>query len=319
MTNSAANKKTRKSPNVGKKMTNSIDSLLAELKSQDWLQRWPAFKRLMRLDRPIGTLLLLWPTLWALWLAAEGVPSIKNLIIFTLGVLFMRAAGCVINDYADRNFDGHVKRTSQRPLVTGEVSPKEALILFAALMAVSFILVLLTNALTVYLSFAAAALAASYPFMKRFTFMPQLVLGMAFAMSVPMAYAAQTGELNAHIWLVYTAVVLWTVAYDTFYAMVDRDDDLKIGIKSTAILFGEYDKITCGLLQAMTLWALVMAGQRFELGVVYYLGLLVAGALFAWQQWLIRHRSREACFSAFLNNNWVGLVIFVGLALDYAV
>ncbi|QEY19100.1 4-hydroxybenzoate octaprenyltransferase [Cellvibrio sp. KY-GH-1] len=283
------------------------------------LQKAPHYWRLMRMDRPIGTLLLLWPTLWALWLAAKGVPSIKNLVIFVLGVIVMRAAGCVINDFADRKIDGKVARTKERPLATGAVSSKEAIVLFIALCLTAFGLVLMTDALTIKLSVGGLALAFCYPFMKRHTHLPQVVLGAAFAWGIPMAYAAEAGELNRHMWVIYLAVVLWTVAYDTFYAMVDRDDDMKIGVKSTAILFGEQDRLITGALQLLTIYALVLVGNRFELGGLYYLGLVVAGGLFAYQQWLIRFRARDACFNAFLNNNWVGMAIFVGLAADLAV
>lgn len=277
----------------------------------------PLYWRLMRMDRPIGTLLLLWPTLWALWLAAKGVPSLKNLLIFTLGVIVMRAAGCVINDFADRKIDGSVARTKDRPLATGAVSSREAIGLFIGLCLLAFVLVLMTNLLTIELSVGGLLLAFCYPFMKRHTHLPQVVLGAAFAWGVPMAYAAEAGSLHENIWLIYLAVVLWTVAYDTFYAMVDRDDDLKIGVKSTAILFGEQDRLMTAILQILSLYALILVGNRFELGLLYYLGLAVAGSLFVYQQWLIRFRAREACFKAFLNNNWVGVAIFAGLAADY--
>jgi 4-hydroxybenzoate polyprenyltransferase len=277
----------------------------------------PLYWRLMRMDRPIGTLLLLWPTLWALWLAAEGVPSLKNLLIFTLGVIVMRAAGCVINDFADRKIDGSVARTKDRPLATGAISSREAIGLFIGLCLLAFVLVLMTNLLTIELSVGGLLLAFCYPFMKRHTHLPQVVLGAAFAWGVPMAYAAEAGSLHENIWLIYLAVVLWTVAYDTFYAMVDRDDDLKIGVKSTAILFGEQDRLMTAILQILSLYALMLVGNRFELGLLYYLGLAVAGGLFVYQQWLIRFRAREACFKAFLNNNWVGVAIFAGVAADY--
>jgi 4-hydroxybenzoate polyprenyltransferase len=273
---------------------------------------------LMRLNKPIGTLLLLWPTLWSLWFAAKGMPSLKNLVIFTLGVFLMRAAGCVINDFADRKIDGKVKRTQDRPLATGAVSSLEALALFILLCLAAFGLVLLTNTLTIQLSVGGLLLAICYPFMKRYTHLPQVVLGAAFAWSIPMAYAAETGEIPSSIWLVYLAVVLWTLVYDTFYAMVDRDDDLKIGVKSTAILFGEQDRFITGTLQAITLYTLYLVGNRFELGSYYQLSLIFVAVLFVYQQWLIRHRMRDACFKAFLNNNWVGLAIFVGIAVDLA-
>lgn len=279
-------------------------------------QRLPLYLRLVRLDRPIGSLLLLWPTWWALWLAAGGWPDLSLLIIFTAGVLLMRSAGCAINDYADRHVDGSVKRTRSRPLVTGEVAPREALLLFLVLSLTAFALVLLTNRLTIQLSFAALALAACYPFAKRYTHLPQLVLGAAFSWGVPMAFAAQTGRVPPEGWLLFVAAVLWPVIYDTFYAMVDRDDDLRIGVKSTAILFGDDDRLITGILQALMLLALLLVGQRFELGYAYTVSLLVTAALFIYQQVLIRNRERDACFRAFLNNNWVGAALFVGIVLD---
>jgi len=280
--------------------------------------KFKSYARLMRLDRPIGIYLVLWPTLWALWLAAEGFPRFDILLIFIAGSVLMRSAGCVINDFADQDVDGHVQRTHRRPLVLGEVSNLEAAILFVLLSFSAFVLVLLTNRLTIYLSFGAAVLALCYPYMKRCTHLPQIVLGAAFAWSVPMAFAAQTGELNPDIWVLYTAVVLWTVAYDTFYAMVDRDDDIKIGVKSTAILFGEQDRLITGTLQILTVFALGMVGQRFELGWIYNLSVLLAAGLMAYQQYLIRKREPQACFKAFLNNNWVGMLVFIGILLDYA-
>lgn len=296
-----------------------MSALLSPAQLNAIKDRLNIYLQLMRVDRPIGTLLVLWPTLWSLWIAAEGIPSIKNLVIFSLGTFLMRSAGCVINDFADRKIDGQVRRTKHRPLVSGKATGKEAIGLFLALCLLAFGLVLFTNTLTIQLSLAAVALAFCYPFMKRFTFLPQVFLGMAFAMSVPMAFAAQSGELNINIWLIFTAVVLWTVAYDTFYAMVDRSDDLKIGVKSTAILFGDMDKVACASLQVMALLALLLAGNKFELGGLYQLSLVGAAGLFSWQQYLIRYRQREACFQAFLNNNWVGVVIFIGIAGHYAI
>lgn len=276
-----------------------------------------AYWRLMRFDKPVGTFLVLWPTLWALWMAAGGVPNTRVLAIFVLGVIAMRAAGCVINDIADRKLDGKVRRTHKRPLVTGEIAAGSAVMLFIGLVMFAFVLVLLTNPLTLYLSFGALALAALYPYAKRHTNLPQVVLGAAFASSVPMAFAAQTGELDQGVWLIYTAVVLWTIAYDTFYAMVDREDDIKAGIRSTAILFAEMDRpITAGL-QLMTLIALWLAGTHFELGYWYQGGLGVMALLFCWQQWLIRKRLRANCFRAFVNNQWAGAAVFAGLLLDY--
>lgn len=276
------------------------------------------FLQLTRMDKPIGIYLLLWPTLWALWIAAEGVPSLKNLVIFVTGVVLMRAAGCVINDYADRHFDGHVSRTQLRPLASGKVSAREALILFAVLVALSFALVLLTNATTVWLSFGALAVAALYPFMKRYTYYPQVVLGTAFSWGMPMAFTAETGELPAAAWLLLLANVIWTVAYDTYYAMADREDDLKIGVKSTAILFGDADRVIIFGLQGLALLCLLLAGGRFELGLYFYLGLLVAASCFAWEFHMTRQREPMVCFRAFLHNHWAGLAIFIGIVTDYA-
>lgn len=278
--------------------------------------RAPDFVQLMRLDRPIGTWLLLWPTLWALWLAADGLPNMRVLVIFVLGVFLMRAAGCVINDYADRNIDGHVSRTRARPLATGRITPREALITFAGLVAICAFLVLLTNRLTLLLSLGGLALAALYPFCKRFTFYPQLVLGAAFSWAIPMAFAAETNALPATLWLLYLANLIWTVAYDTEYAMCDREDDLQIGVKSTAILFGEADRAIIGLLQGLTLICLLTAGARFDLGIYFHLSLLGMLGGFVWQQWLIRDREPQACLRAFLSNHWAGMVIFIGIALD---
>lgn len=271
--------------------------------------------RLMRLDRPIGNFLLLWPTLWALWVAAAGLPKLDVLLVFVLGVLLMRAAGCVINDYADRDFDGQVERTKHRPLATGEVTAKQALALFAALGLIAFALVLTQNWLTIQLSFVGMALAALYPFTKRVTHLPQFVLGAAFGWATPMAFAAQTGELPPITWLMFGITLVWTVAYDTMYAMVDRADDLKAGIKSTAILFGRFDRLAIGLLQAFTLGLLFLVGQIQGLNEWFFLSLLLAGLLAAYQQYLIKDRDRDLCFKAFLNNNHFGAVIFVGLLL----
>lgn len=277
------------------------------------------FVQLMRLEKPIGIYLLLWPTLWALWVASKGMPDLKWLLIFVLGTLFMRAAGCVINDYADRHFDGHVARTRGRPLADGRVTPREALILFAVLVALSFVLVLFTNLTTILLSFGGLALAACYPFMKRYTYYPQVVLGAAFSWGMPMAFSAVTGELPPpEAWLLYIANLLWTVAYDTYYAMTDREDDLKIGIKSTAILFGEADRLIILTLQGLALLCLAMAGARFSLGIWFLLGLLGAAACFAWEFWSTREREPQACFAAFLHNHWAGLAILLGIVVDYA-
>ncbi|EMB49636.1 4-hydroxybenzoate octaprenyltransferase [Vibrio mimicus] len=272
-----------------------------------------AYWQLMRMDRPIGSLLLLWPTLWALLLAAQGLPDVRVLVVFVLGVFLMRSAGCVINDFADRHVDGHVKRTSQRPLPAGLVSAKEALLLFVVLAVTAFLLVLTMNTLTIQLSFVGILLAFIYPFMKRFTHLPQLVLGLAFSWSIPMAWSAQADTLPPQVWVLFLINALWTVAYDTQYAMVDRDDDVKIGIKSTAILFGRWDKRIIGLLQLATLGLLVALGQGLELSASYYWSLLVAAGLFAYQQHLIRYRERMPCFQAFLNNNYVGMAITAGI------
>lgn len=276
------------------------------------------FIQLTRMDKPIGIYLLLWPTLWALWVAAQGVPSLGNLLIFVLGVVLTRAAGCVINDFADRKVDGHVKRTEQRPMASGKISSKEALVFFALLMGVSFLLVLCTNAPTIWLSFGALALAATYPFMKRYTYYPQVVLGAAFSWGIPMAFTAETGSLPAAAWLLYIANLLWTVAYDTYYAMTDREDDLKIGVKSTAILFGDADRVIILSLQGLALGCLLLAGSHFELGGWFHLGLLAAAGCFVWEFWYTRDRDPQRCFKAFLHNHWAGLAIFVGIVLDYA-
>jgi len=278
--------------------------------------RW---MRLMRLDRPIGTYLLLWPTLWALWFASEGHPQLVNLLIFSLGVVVMRAAGCVINDYADRHVDGDVERTKNRPIPAGEIKASAALRLFFGLMLMALILVLLTNQLTIMLAFGGAAVAALYPFLKRVTHLPQLGLGIAWAWSTPMAFAAENNELPIELWVVFAAVVFWTIAFDTYYAMVDRDDDLQIGIKSTAILFGKYDLVIIGLLQAAVLALLVWAGLLFGRGAVYFTALAVAAAYFINQHLISRGRDREACFAAFLSNHRVGMIIFIGLSADYLI
>jgi 4-hydroxybenzoate polyprenyltransferase len=280
-------------------------------------ERLRDYALLMRLDRPIGILLLAWPTLWALWFAGAGVPRLHVLVVFLCGVILMRSAGCVINDYADRGFDQHVARTRARPLAAGRVRAREALWLFVALSLAAFALVLTLNALTIQLSLVGAALAATYPFMKRYTHLPQFYLGMAFGWGIPMAFAAQTGAVPPLAWVLFAANVSWAVAYDTAYAMVDRDDDRKIGVKSTAILFGRADRLMIGLFQTATLGLLVLAGFMSGRGFGYHAGLTVAALLALYQQWLIRHRNREACFRAFLNNNWFGLAVFAGLLTDY--
>ena len=272
---------------------------------------------LMRMNRPIGTYLLLWPTVWGLWIAGEGNPDTGVTLVFVLGVILMRSAGCVINDYADRDFDPHVARTQNRPIAAGKVTPKEALTLFAALCLTAFVLVLTMNTLTIILSLGGAVLAAIYPFMKRHTYLPQVFLGLAFGWAIPMAFAAQTGEVPVVAWLLLTATVLWATAYDSMYAMVDIEDDLKIGVKSTAILFGDADRVVIGSLQFMLLLALWIIGTNLGLGLFYYLGVLAATALSVYQQFLIRERKPEDCFKAFLNNHWFGAVIFAGLVLHY--
>lgn len=287
------------------------------LPAPDWRRRLSLYWKLTRGDRPIGWLLLLWPTWWGLWIAAGGVPPLWTLFVFSAGVWLTRAAGCVINDYADRWLDPHVERTRNRPLATGEVRGREALAVFAALMLAAFALVLTMNRLTVLMSVVGVALAASYPYLKRYTHLPQVYLGMAFGWGIPMAFAAVRGEVPAVAWLLYVANILWSTAYDTWYAMVDREDDLKMGSKSTAILFGELDLVAIGVLYALMFAALGLAGPRAGLGGWYYAGLGVAAALVAYEFVLARGRERERCFRAFLHNHWVGLTIFAGLALDY--
>ena len=271
----------------------------------------------MRLDKPIGIFLLLWPTLWALWAAAEGVPDLPVLGVFVLGVVLMRSAGCVINDYADRNFDHQVARTRLRPLTTGQVSEKEALTLFVILCLCAFGLVLLMNRLTIYLSVGGVILAIIYPYMKRHTYLPQVFLGATFGWSVPMAFAAQTGELPPIAWLLYVATVVWATAYDTMYAMIDREDDMKVGIKSTAILLGNADRPVIGILQLTLMIILLLAGQRLNLDWWFYGGLACAAATCVYQQHLLRSMDTARYFQAFLNNNWTGALIFIGIVLHY--
>lgn len=277
--------------------------------------RWLAYARLLRLDKPVGILLLLWPTLWALWLAAGGQPPWSILAIFVGGVLLTRSAGCVINDYADRWLDPQVKRTSQRPLATGEIGPKMALLVFAMLMLAALGLVLLTNRLTLWLACGAALLAVAYPYAKRVVWYPQVVLGAAFSMAIPMAWSALDVELAAVTVLLFCANLLWTTAYDTLYAMVDRDDDLAAGARSTAILFGDLDLLAIGILHGSALATLALVGHRAELAWPYWPALAAAAALCAWQLWIARKREREACFRAFRINQWVGLCVFVGIVL----
>lgn len=298
--------------------------MLFELTKQDSslnteyiLDRARQYALLARFDKPIGIFILLWPALWALWLASKGKPDPLVLAVFCLGVILMRAAGCVINDYADRDFDPHVDRTQFRPMAAGRVSPQEALIVFTVLCLLAFGFVLLLNGMTILLSFVGAFLAASYPFMKRYTHWPQAYLGIAFGWAVPMAFAAQTETIPLVAWLLYLAVMLWALVYDTMYAMVDKEDDLKIGVKSTAILFGDKDREIMGALQVIILGLLITVGRMQELGWFYYAGVMVAGGLFVYQQVLIFHREKQNCFKAFLSSNWFGMTIFLGLALDY--
>jgi 4-hydroxybenzoate polyprenyltransferase len=274
---------------------------------------------LTRMDRPIGALLLLWPTWWALWLAAGDFPPWKPLIIFTLGVFAMRAAGCAINDYADRKLDPQVARTAGRPIASGRVKPREALIVFAVLLVFAFALVLFTNRLTIELSFIGAALAAAYPFSKRYTHMPQVVLGAAFGWSIPMAFAAVSGAVPPVSWLLFIGNILWSVIYDTEYAMVDRDEDIKAGAKSTAILFGDADLPILGILMGTFLLTMLFVGQRAALGWPYWIALLIAAGLFGYQLWLIRDRARDACLAAFRHNNWLGVTLWIGIGLTLAV
>ena len=280
-------------------------------------QRLSIYVALTRFDRPIGSYLLLWPTLWALWIAAEGYPGLKLLAIFVAGVFLTRSAGCIINDFADRKIDGHVKRTAQRPLATGAISTKEALTLFAVLMLLAFVLVLFTNTLTVWMSFGGLFLASLYPFMKRHTHLPQVVLGAAFGWAIPMAFTATQGTLPEVCWLLFIAKILWTVAYDTMYAMVDRDDDLKIGVKSTAILFGDLDKLVIASLQGLALLVLIVVGIKLQMTGPYYIGLSLACCFFSYQHFLLKDRERDACFKAFLNNHYAELVVFIGIVLHY--
>lgn len=281
------------------------------------IERLDAYARLIRLDRPIGTLLLLWPTLWALWIAADGIPDPQLLVIFCAGTLIMRSAGCAINDFADRDFDAHVARTKTRPLAAGIISAKEALGIFIVLALLAFILVLSLNSLTIYMSVPAVLLAASYPFMKRFHHLPQVHLGVAFAWSVPMAFTAVTNEFPGRTaWLVFIAFVLWTVWFDTLYAMADRDDDMQLGLKSSAILFGDADRTIVFALQLMTLLTLVLVGLEVEMKWPFYTALVVASVMALYQQFLTRQRQPTDCIRAFLNNNYVGFVIFVGIAAD---
>ncbi len=278
-----------------------------------------ALWRLMRFDRPIGILLLLWPTLWALVIAGDGSPSLKNVLIFCTGVVLMRAAGCIMNDIADRDFDPHVERTRCRPLAAGELTVREALSAFFVMMILAFGLVLMTNALTIKMAFVGAALAATYPFFKRWTHFPQVVLGLAFGWGIPMAFAAENGYVASIAWLILLINVIWSVIYDTLYAMVDRDDDISLGLKSTAILFGEHDLLILRILKMLMIVLLCVLGIKLQLAWPWFAGVMVAASLFVWQQKLALRRERDGCFKAFLNNNWVGMAILAGLLAAYTV
>jgi 4-hydroxybenzoate polyprenyltransferase len=281
-------------------------------------RRLVEYALLARLDRPIGVWLLLWPVLWALWIAGAGHPAPRVLIVFALGVFAMRAAGCIINDLADRDIDPRIRRTSRRPLAARRVSPYEALVLFALLAAAALWLVLQLDALTVRLSLIGAALTVSYPFVKRFFPLPQLYLGISFGgWGVPMAFAAQTGQVPRIAWVLFMAAVVWAVIYDTQYAMVDREDDLKIGVRSTAIAFADMDRMMIGILQLLMLAALALVGRTLHFGAWFYGGLGVAAATFIYQQWLIRDRNPAACLQGFSNNNYTGIAIFAGILLQY--
>jgi 4-hydroxybenzoate polyprenyltransferase len=283
-----------------------------------WRRRIEEYALLARLDRPIGTWLLLWPVLWALWISSNGQPDQRILIIFVLGVFVMRAAGCVINDYADRNIDPHVKRTRDRPLAARRIAPTEAIGFFVVLIGIALFLVTRLDKMTILLSFIGAAMTLTYPFVKRFFPLPQLYLGISFGgWGVPMAFAAQTGSLPRVAWVLFIAAVVWAVIYDTMYAMIDREDDVKIGVKSSAVLFADMDRVIIGIMQVMMLFALYLAGTSMRFGPWYYAGMVAAGGLFLWQQWLIRKRDSANCLRAFQNNNYVGMVIFVGILLDH--
>lgn len=279
--------------------------------------RLAQYAKLVRADNPIGSLLLMWPMLWTLWIVSDGHPNTLVLVVFVAGTFLMRSAGCAINDYADRHIDGAVERSQHRPIVSGKVTPKEALLVAAVLAIVSFLLVLTMNRLTIAMSFVGVVLAAVYPFSKRITYWPQLVLGLAFGWAVPMVDAAQTGSVGATGWMIYLAAILWALAYDTIYAMVDRDDDLKLGVKSTAIWFGRYDVLAVAITLGLVLLTLVAVGLRSSLGLFYHCGLVAGGLVILRQLWLIKDRDRALCFKAFLLSNFMGLAIFIGLVFEY--
>jgi 4-hydroxybenzoate polyprenyltransferase len=281
------------------------------------MRRLRDFAQLLRLDRPIGTWLLLWPMLWALWIAADGHPQLRLLAIFVAGGVLMRSAGCIINDPADRNIDPHVKRTRSRPLAARAISPPEALTVFGVLVIAALLLVLQLNALTVRLAFVGAALTITYPLLKRFFPLPQLYLGLCFGWAVPMAFAATLGMVPRIGWLMLVAAILWAGVYDTMYAMVDRDDDVRIGVRSSAILFADLDRFMIAVMQLMMLFALLLIGRALKFGDAYHAGLIAGACCFLWQQWLIRNRDREACLKAFQNNNYFGFAVFAGVMLEY--
>ncbi len=321
-------------------LSTKIGSIILEYTSKTWnillayFQKilvickcyWPSIRErleqyflLIRLDKPVGIFLLLWPTLWGLWFAAKGVPDTNVLIVFVFGVILMRSAGCVLNDIADRRYDPYVSRTKTRPLASGKVSSAEALIVAISLILIAFLLVLTMNWLTVQLAFVAVILAGIYPLMKRYTYLPQFFLGLAFGWAIPMAFAAQTGAVPQIAWLLLIANVLWSVVYDTMYAMVDKEDDLRIGVKSTAILFDDADRVIIGIIQALVLLTLIMAGKQAQLGTYYFIGIAIASCFFIYQLRLIWGREPKQCMKAFLNNNWFGLTVFIGLFLDFII
>ncbi|PVV10795.1 MAG: 4-hydroxybenzoate polyprenyltransferase [gamma proteobacterium symbiont of Ctena orbiculata] len=296
-----------------------VDMMPPDTGPVDWLERLRRYALLVRLNRPIGILLLMWPTLWALWIAGEGSPAWHIVVVFVAGVALMRSAGCAINDYADRDFDAHVARTQGRPIATGLVTPGEALGVFVALSLTAASLLIFLNWPTRYMSLVALLLTGVYPFMKRYTHLPQVVLGAAFGWAVPMAFMALNETVPPVAWLIFCAALIWALIYDTQYAMVDREDDIRIGVKSSAILFGSHDRLMIGLLQVTMIGLLLVIGVLVERGAIYYVGMVLGSGLFAYQQWLIRAREPKACFDAFLNNNQFGMVIFIGLVIDYLV